>query len=123
MLLLLCLAIPLQAMATAGAPRCPCPMTAPSDTSVEVGVNAEGGVAVADADADDCCNDAETAARTGQPCKSGQECHAPVLALADAAVIEVDTFASAPTDPRAADRNPVGRPAVVWRPPAPALIA
>ncbi len=127
MLLLLCLTIPLQGMAMVRGQRCPCPMTATSALAAATTEAADATVAEVDVDVtvdvDDCCNEADTAARTGQPCKAGQECHAPVLALADVETVELAFFAAHRTDASAADRAPIGRPAVVWRPPAALLIA
>ncbi|OZA27895.1 MAG: hypothetical protein B7X93_08315 [Hydrogenophilales bacterium 17-61-9] len=57
---LLSIALPLQGYAQFVVPKVPCPMEP---------------MAMMDADAmHDCCNDAETATKTGKPCKSAQFC-------------------------------------------------
>lgn len=66
LLLILCLAIPLQGFAALAAFEPPCPMESP--TTVDA-------TDVADVPmAHDCCNDADTFAKTGKVCKTGQEC-------------------------------------------------
>jgi hypothetical protein len=61
---LLCFVMLFQSMAGAVVPIHHCPM------------QASGKPMAMDATAAyDCCNDAETYAKTGKPCKSGQECH------------------------------------------------
>ena len=63
--LLLCLTIAFQAIAGAHAFAMPCPMAlGKQDVTVQVSVLT-----------DDCCNDAETAAKTGKLCKTGQACN------------------------------------------------
>lgn len=67
---------------------------------------------------DDCCVDAETFARTGDPCKSGQTCQAGNLMVLSPTS---SPFASR-TSATIIDREPFLLPAVradsVWRPPA-----
>ena len=70
-LLLLSLAVPTYGFASLGASHKPCPMQmhgmahpAPADA----------------ADGMDCCVDLETFAKTGNPCKAGQDCHAGQMA-------------------------------------------
>ena len=66
LLAFICVAIPLQGIASVRLALTPCPM--------------EQGGAEHAADMDlqmaghDCCNDEETAAKTGKMCKTGQEC-------------------------------------------------
>lgn len=91
LLMLLCLAIPLQGIAGVHMLSAPCPM------------EQSGGMAqmqMADMDqqamADhDCCNDADTAAKTGKMCKTGQDC--PVSALYPASVVSSLPPSVAPT--------------------------
>jgi len=66
-----------------------------------------------------CCNDAETAAKTGQPCKSGQACQSAGQFL------PFSTFGVLPQDeappvrfPHLADTVLSFDPAATWRPPA-----
>ncbi|MEO5734314.1 MAG: hypothetical protein ABIN96_16770 [Rubrivivax sp.] len=126
MLLLLCLTIPLQGMASASVrgQRCLCPMesapaaAATSDAAEAHAASTADVTASDDADIDGCCNDADTAARTGQPCKVGQECHAPVLALAHAVAVSPAIGPLRPICPEVADCGPADPPDVVWRPPA-----
>lgn len=65
--MLLCLAIPLQGFASAYAfaYQQPCPM---QQGMTQLSLDA-------DAVPHDCCNDAETANQTGEPCKSPQDCY------------------------------------------------
>ena len=63
LLLILCLAIPLQGFAALAALGPPCSMEAMAGGSMDHSM------------ADDCCNDADTVAKTGKLCKMGQECH------------------------------------------------
>jgi hypothetical protein len=108
-LILLCLTVGLQSPVQARAAKSPCPME-------------QSGLPVA-ADAsmpmqDDCCNDAETVAKTGKLCKTGMECQSssPCL-LVSPSYGYVSQFAS--QLPRIAERvRPADSPASVWRPPA-----
>ncbi len=71
LLLLLSLTLPLHGMAALVAVELPCAMEQPL-------VQARHPVATHGAP---CCNDAEAAARTGQLCKSGQDCKSLSFAL------------------------------------------
>lgn len=66
LLLILCLAIPLQGFAALAVFEPPCPME--SSTTVDATDVADGSMA------HDCCNNADTFAKTGKICKTGQEC-------------------------------------------------
>jgi hypothetical protein len=108
-LLVLCLAIGLQSPVQARAAKSPCPME-------------QSGFPVAADDSmptqDDCCNDAETVAKTGKLCKTGMECQSssPCL-LVSPSHGYVSEFASQPL--LVAERvRPADSPASVWRPPA-----
>lgn len=110
-LLLICIAIPLQGWAATPWHVQPCPMTA-SAASAETG-------AVEHAETHDCCNDAESLARTGQPCKAGQDCPAPPLyTTPDSAAARHAPLPGAA--PVWAELLAPGRVSVaIWRPPAP----
>lgn len=62
LILLLCLAFPAYGYASLGIVQLPCPMQ--SDKADMDMSHANG----------DCCLDADTAAKTGKTCKTGQEC-------------------------------------------------
>ncbi len=108
--LLLCLTIPLQGWAAGAGVLAPCPMG--DMVAMQADVASE-----AMADHGDCCNDAATAALTGELCKTGQECQAPTgwLTAPSQPVVQAQPTSvllvtAAPTPPR-------GAPASVWRPP------
>ncbi|OYX29364.1 MAG: hypothetical protein B7Z03_09095 [Hydrogenophilales bacterium 32-62-9] len=67
----------------------------------------------------DCCNDAETAAETGKPCKSAQPCQSvgQFLPFASPDVLP-QNLASSVRYPRLADTPFTFDPAATWRPPA-----
>jgi hypothetical protein len=67
----------------------------------------------------DCCNDAETFAATGQPCKTSAQCPAPAVTLP--AVLCVSTVRAATIEPAGADPGepPPAPDDAIWRPPAP----
>ena len=106
--LLLSIAVPLQGYAHFAMPKAHCPMEQAAMLNA------------ADAVAHDCCNDADTAAKTGKACKSGQPCQSvgsllPVTGLGD---LPRD-LAPAVRFPRLADIAFTFDPAATWRPPAP----
>ncbi|MBN8760227.1 hypothetical protein [Thiobacillus sp. 65-1402] len=106
--LLLSIAVPLQGYAHFAQPLVPCPM------------GAAAMMALVDADAaHDCCEDAETAAKTGKTCKSGQPCQT------GGQHFSVYTSGLLPQEPVPATRFPhiaadmfSFDPAAAWRPPA-----
>ena len=106
--LLLAIAVPLQGYAHFAQPLVPCPM---EDTAM---------MAMVDADtAHDCCDDADTAAKTGKACKSGQPCQS------GGQHFSVVTFGVLTQLPVPATRFPriaafafSFDPAATWRPPA-----
>jgi len=105
--LLLSIAVPLQGYAHFALPKAPCPMEQMAMMDA------------ADAAAHDCCNDAETAAKTGKACKSGQPCQSvgslfPVTGLGDLPHV----LATSARFPRLADITFSFDPAATWRPPA-----
>jgi hypothetical protein len=109
--LLLLVSLPLQGMGSAWAAKVPCPMQAEMAEMLASGESAA-------ADLLDCCNDADTFAKTGKACKSGQECGAASLALparlsplcAEPPAVEPLVFSMLPAPP--------GIVALPWRPPA-----
>lgn len=107
--LMLCLALPLQGMAAWSTPGDPCPME-------DMVMTADA--SVAPDDMADCCNDALTFMETGQPCKTGMDCGAPVAHMPPASPLPT-TAAHAPERFAftAATPPPPGHSAI-WRPPS-----
>lgn len=66
---------------------------------------------------DDCCNDADTAAKTGDPCKTGQSC-TPMGAFADVS-LHAKTPYSSSTVPALTGVlfMPSADQSSIWRPP------
>lgn len=91
LLMLLCLAIPLQGVAGVHMLSAPCPMEQSGGTAQATMADMDQ-QAMAD---HDCCNDAETAAKTGKMCKTGQDC--PVSALYPASFVSSLPLSVAPT--------------------------
>lgn len=108
-LIVLCLSIGLQSPAHARPAKAPCPMEqSESATAVDDPMPMQH----------DCCNDAETVAKTGKLCKTAMECQSssPCL-LVSPAHGYVSKFAA--HAPRSAERvRPADSPTSVWRPPA-----
>lgn len=102
---LLCFAISMQGFAGVALPEKPCPMQ-----SGEV-------VAMAAMADHDCCNDADTFAKTGKLCKTGQECSAGGIGL----IASFRTASFTPMHPLriASPAQPIfdAAPAGIWRPP------
>lgn len=67
---------------------------------------------------DDCCNDAETFAKTGQVCKSGQECSVGFQGLTSLPVSASMLPAFTASFPTLAVFSHSFDPAALWRPPA-----
>lgn len=112
LVLLLCLTLPLQGWGGGVRLQTPCPMEAAM--AMQAGaVDAALGQAM-----DDCCNDAETFQRTGQLCKTGQECPAPTGFLVPPVlpVAQVHPVSDLQATPPMAPLR--GSPASIWRPPA-----
>lgn len=106
---LLSLAIPVQGFAQFVQPQIPCPMELGAmDMSADMGLM------------HDCCNDPETAAKTGQPCKTVQPCPSPgqLLPFAEVEVLQQERAASV-RFPQLADILFSFDPAATWRPPTP----
>lgn len=107
---LLCFAISLQGFAGVALPEKPCPMESAAQSG-EI-------VAMADMAADhDCCNDADTFAKTGKLCKTGQECSAGGIGLI--AAFRIASFKPAHPLHIASPAQPIfdAAPAGIWRPP------
>jgi hypothetical protein len=111
LLLLMCLALPLQAPAFTWQAQSPCPMEAEMAALLAAGE-------LAAKDLPDCCNDAETFARTGKACKTGQECAATLLALPPARVVGATGLLRHEPPPFATSTWDAAPPANLWRPPA-----
>lgn len=71
---LLLAALPLQGMAALSPAKAACPMAAEMAQMLASGELAAAGLPA-------CCNDADTFAKTGKACKSGQECGVASIAL------------------------------------------
>lgn len=108
-LLMLCLALPLQGWAGLRSAELPCSME-----EMVAAQPAEGTVSALP----ECCNDAETAALTGQLCKSGQECQVPTHWVAGAAAALAQAAPGFAPIARLAPPPPPGALTLVWRPPA-----
>lgn len=107
---LLCFAISLQGFAGVALFEKPCPL--------ESGAQSAEMIAMAAMAADhDCCNDADTFAKTGKLCKTGQECSAGGIGLI--ASCRIASFS--PVHPLRIDSpdQPIfdAAPAGIWRPP------
>lgn len=104
--LLLCCAVAFQGSANAHVFKQPCPM----EQGAPIAMDMSGS-------ADDCCNDADTAAKTGKLCKTGQSCSVPVVcAIASLPLPELIPAASCLT-PTARLVTASFDPPAVWRPP------
>lgn len=105
---LLSLAIPAQGFAQFAPQQTPCPMAREA-----TGFSADMGAM------HDCCNDAETFAKTGQPCKTVQPCPSPgqFLPFSRIELLPPERAASLRFPPLAETRFS-SDPAATWRPPA-----
>lgn len=109
---LLCLAVAFQGVANAHAFKQPCPMEEGMDV-VAMDVVAMDAASAAD----DCCNDADTAGRSGEPCKSGQECGVAHAFMLVSHQLAARAPASCLIAPIAELAPPSFDPSAVWRPP------
>ena len=66
----------------------------------------------------DCCNDATTVAKTGQLCKTGQECSSQVIYIPPPTMVLLALTSDAQQLPAIPMRTHTGPPPAVWRPPA-----
>lgn len=116
LLTLLCLAIPLQGVAGARMLSEPCPMEQSDHMAHMQGSDMDQ--QTASMAGHDCCNDADTAAKTGQMCKTGEHCpfsvqYPPSVASSLFLPVEQSTlFPSLVLTVRSFDATSV------WRPPA-----
>jgi hypothetical protein len=112
LLLLICAALPPQGIAAVrAAAQSPCPM----QTQM---LEQQASAAMPDADLPDCCNDAETFARTGQPCKPMADVQLPSVAMLPLRAVPGSVAPQArPAAPRAV-APPDDPAATPWRPPA-----
>ena len=114
MILVLCVLVALQGMASPRLPETPCPMMQAISSTLASMAELDGD------EADDCCNDAETALKTGQPCKSGQACSAPAAwALPALPAAHLQSVFSSGMVSSSGSFPPHVYPVGVWRPPTP----
>lgn len=115
LLFVLSVALPLQGYAYFAAPHVPCPMTEMGEMAHED----SPAMAHADSAMHDCCNDADTAEKTGKPCKPAQPCSSAgqFLPFSNLAVIPQERAPSV-RFPHLADIAISFDPAATWRPPA-----
>ena len=107
--LLVCLALAFQGVAHARIVDPPCPMQQPMHDAFDASTQAQH---------DDCCNDADTTAKTGKACKTGAQCQSTSACLPLASPSGPMLLASAP-QPRIEERlAPADSTHSVWRPPA-----
>ena len=113
LVLLLTLSFALQGWAAAQSSSAPCPMEAEmamADTAADQ--TADGGMS------DGCCNDMATFLLTGQACKTGQSCQAPLTALLLSLPEKTTGVAVRQTAPVWQSlAAPSATVAAVWRPP------
>lgn len=105
--LMLCFMIAFQGVANANVFKQPCPMQQgmehmASDATVGAG---------------SCCNDADTAAKTGKLCKTGQECSLSTSAIMSLQTTLLDPMSS-PQVVTTLFMTPALHPSAVWRPPS-----
>lgn len=112
LIVLLCLSLPLQGFAAWQAPASPCSMQDMMTLSDEAGDTADI-LAM-----EDCCNDMATFERTGQLCKSVQNCVAPAAGMPGFSSIGVQIPVT--QDPKAPTwcNSPSAAISRLWRPPA-----
>jgi hypothetical protein len=108
----LCIAVPFQGIAGTLPVSAPCPMMQGNvDTMMHSMADMNN------AAQHDCCNDADTLAKTGKLCKTGQECPSSSVYLPEPFLAIAPSFsASSPSfsrDTLAITRNT----SLVWRPP------
>jgi hypothetical protein len=123
---LLCVVLPLRAVADAVAANSNhCPMMqaqsdqdAPAQAEHHANGHPSSHAQETAAASHDCCNDADTAARTGQLCKMGQDCTAPMTYLLPPATLQqgVTTQRTFFASHHITLHN--RPPAAVWRPPS-----
>ena len=105
----LCIALPLRAVASVGTPDMPCPHMQGMDT--DTGSEAQS-------QQHDCCNDAATAAQTGQLCKSGHDCSTPVAYVLPQPAMHLVIATERVQISVVTPHRLTDPPDAVWRPPA-----
>lgn len=110
--LLLCLSLPLQGAWSWAAPAEPCPMEAMVMASGMVADDTGSGAAP------DCCNDVATFLKTGQPCKTGVDCGAPVASVPPGGWPGAPALHSARHSTPAVAGPPSSARSAIWRPPS-----
>lgn len=104
---LLCIAIPLQGIASMVVTKTPCPAEAVDMASMDTDHEHS------------CCNDADTVAKTGKPCKAEQDCQTASPGLID----QADNPLSAAIGSHHSLLNSRSAlsfdPSATWRPPNP----
>jgi hypothetical protein len=108
--LLLCLSLPLQGAWSWAAPAEPCPM--------EGMVMVSGTVADDTGAVPDCCNDAATFLETGQPCKTGMDCGAPVASVPPGGLPAALALHAARHVAPSVAGPPSSARSTIWRPPS-----
>lgn len=107
LLTVLCIALPLRVVAAATVMGEHCPhmqdMSAPAQPD--------------SGRTHDCCNDAATAAKTGQLCKSGHECSPSLSYPLPTAVVTLAITVAHAQRPALPAQPHIGPPGAVWRPP------
>jgi len=103
---LLCLTVAFQGIAIAHTFKQPCPMEQGMQVVMDIPVSA-----------DDCCNDADTAAKTGKLCKTGQACNMSSACAIAPLQVPMHVPASPCLVPTAGFVTLSFDPSGVWRPP------
>ena len=103
---LLCFALALHGNANAHVFKQPCPME--QGASIEMDMSGADG---------DCCNDADTAAKTGKLCKTGQSCSVPVVFVTASLPLQEPILGSPCLIPTARLVTASFDPPALWRPP------
>ncbi|MDP2017325.1 hypothetical protein [Hydrogenophaga sp.] len=109
LVLILCLLMPLQGFAALQVAAAPCPMQGMMTMDM-------GATNMADA-MEDCCNDLATFERTGQACKTGQECTAPAVWMPPFQPVEFKALAAQDLTAPVWRSPPPGATSRLWRPP------
>jgi len=109
--LLLCACLALQGGTVALAAEAPCPMQSDMQSMLQAGdLDA--------ADLPDCCNDLQTWAETGQPCKTGADCQVVVAWALAPGARALDVVASSEVPVLLSAAAPAAPPGMPWRPPS-----
>lgn len=103
---LLCFALALHGNANAHVFKQPCPM----EQGAPIAMDMSGS-------AGDCCNDADTAAKTGKLCKTGQTCSVPAAFATASLPLQEPILGSSCLVPTARLVTLSFDPPAVWRPP------